>query len=151
MQMNTTTILAASTTLVGVCSPMEAALTRPGGTSGSIRLENAEYQCTTGGTVTLLLIVFCMTGVLTRVQYEWLQRDLEKVDRSETPWVVLTAHRMMVRPDSYFAAHSWTNLPASFQYTTQMNIEADMKVSYKFQEEVEDLIYKHRVNLMMVR
>jgi DUF2075 family protein len=32
-----------------------------------------------------------------------------------------------------------------------MNIESDMKVSYKFQEEVEDLIYKNRVNLMMVR
>ncbi|KAF1789983.1 Metallo-dependent phosphatase-like [Phytophthora cactorum] len=63
-------------------------------------------------------------------QYEWLQHDLEQVDRSVTPWVVLTAHRMM--------------------YTTQMNIESDMKVSYKFQEEVEDLIYKHRVNLMMV-
>ncbi|KAI9996581.1 hypothetical protein PInf_014313 [Phytophthora infestans] len=63
-------------------------------------------------------------------QYEWLQRDLEQVDRSVTPWVVLTAHRMM--------------------YTTQMNIESDMKVSYKFQEEVEDLIYEHRVNLMMV-
>ncbi|KAG7387835.1 hypothetical protein PHYPSEUDO_013606 [Phytophthora pseudosyringae] len=63
-------------------------------------------------------------------QYEWLQHDLEQVDRNVTPWVVLTAHRMM--------------------YTTQMNIESDMKVSYKFQEEVEDLIYKHRVNLMMV-
>ncbi|KAL4140320.1 hypothetical protein PRNP1_014605 [Phytophthora ramorum] len=63
-------------------------------------------------------------------QYEWLQHDLEQVDRSVTPWVVLTAHRMM--------------------YTTQMNIEPDMKVSYKFQEEVEDLIYKYRVNLMMV-
>lgn len=32
-----------------------------------------------------------------------------------------------------------------------MNIEPDMKVSYKFQEEIEDLIYKHHVNLMMVR
>ena len=30
-------------------------------------------------------------------QYEWLQHDLEQVDRSVTPWVVLTAHRMMVR------------------------------------------------------
>ena len=29
-------------------------------------------------------------------QYEWLQHDLELVDRSVTPWVVLTAHRMMV-------------------------------------------------------
>ncbi|KAI9907720.1 hypothetical protein PsorP6_016186 [Peronosclerospora sorghi] len=63
-------------------------------------------------------------------QYEWLQHDLEHVNRNVTPWVVLTAHRMM--------------------YTTQMDIEPDRKVSYKFQEEVEDLIYKHHVNLMMV-
>ncbi|TDH69140.1 hypothetical protein CCR75_009376 [Bremia lactucae] len=63
-------------------------------------------------------------------QYEWLRHDLEQVNRSVTPWVVLTAHRMM--------------------YTTQMYIDGDMNVSYKFQEEVEDLIYKHRVNLMMV-
>lgn len=63
-------------------------------------------------------------------QYEWLQHDLQHVDRNVTPWVVLTAHRMM--------------------YTTQMNIESDQVVSNKFQEEVEDLIYEHRVNLMMV-
>ncbi|CAH0515206.1 unnamed protein product [Peronospora belbahrii] len=63
-------------------------------------------------------------------QYKWLQQDLEQVNRSVTPWVVLTAHRMM--------------------YSTQMNIESDMIISYIFQEEVEDLIYKHRVNVMMV-
>lgn len=46
-----------------------------------------------------------------------------------------------------FVTHAYS----TFQYTTQMNIEPDMKVSYKFQEEIEDLIYKHHVNLMMVR
>ena len=29
-------------------------------------------------------------------QYEWIKRDLEAVDRDQTPWVILTAHRMMV-------------------------------------------------------
>ena len=29
-------------------------------------------------------------------QFEWIKQDLEKVDRKETPWVILTAHRMMV-------------------------------------------------------
>ncbi|RMX63691.1 hypothetical protein DD238_006494 [Peronospora effusa] len=63
-------------------------------------------------------------------QYKWLENDLEQVDRNVTPWVVLTAHRMM--------------------YSSQLNIEPDMEVSYHFQEEVEDLIYKHRVNVMLV-
>ncbi|CAI5735661.1 unnamed protein product [Peronospora destructor] len=63
-------------------------------------------------------------------QYKWLEHDLEQVDRNVTPWVMLTAHRMM--------------------YSSQMDIEPDMEVSYKFQDEVEDLIYKHRVNVMLV-
>ena len=32
-----------------------------------------------------------------------------------------------------------------------MDIESDMNVSYAFQDEVEDLVYNHGVNLMMVR
>ena len=28
-------------------------------------------------------------------QYEWLANDLGRVNRTETPWVVVTAHRMM--------------------------------------------------------
>ncbi|GMF10884.1 unnamed protein product [Phytophthora lilii] len=87
-------------------------------------------------------------------QYEWLRHDLEQVDRSVTPWVVLTAHRMMVGLHKYCWDLRYevllTHSSLFLQYTTQMNIEPDMKVSYKFQEEVEDLIYKHRVNLMMV-
>jgi hypothetical protein len=29
-------------------------------------------------------------------QYKWIEEDLKKVDRNDTPWIVLTAHRMMV-------------------------------------------------------
>lgn len=29
-------------------------------------------------------------------QYEWLKQDLASVNRTITPWVILTAHRMMV-------------------------------------------------------
>lgn len=36
-------------------------------------------------------------------QFEWLARDLASVDRSVTPWIILTAHRMMV---TIFAAWS---------------------------------------------
>ncbi len=28
-------------------------------------------------------------------QYAWLQADLQSVNRTQTPWVVLTSHRMM--------------------------------------------------------
>ncbi|GAB9466860.1 Calcineurin-like phosphoesterase [Globisporangium polare] len=63
-------------------------------------------------------------------QYEWLKRDLEGVDRSVTPWVVLTAHRMM--------------------YSTQLGMESDMTVAKHFRSEVEDLLYQNRVNLMLV-
>uniref|UniRef100_K3WAJ5 Purple acid phosphatase n=1 Tax=Globisporangium ultimum (strain ATCC 200006 / CBS 805.95 / DAOM BR144) TaxID=431595 RepID=K3WAJ5_GLOUD len=63
-------------------------------------------------------------------QYEWLKNDLESVDRSATPWVVLTAHRMM--------------------YSTQLGMESDMVVAKHFRDEVEELIYMNRVNLMLV-
>ncbi|RLN54878.1 hypothetical protein BBJ28_00002921 [Nothophytophthora sp. Chile5] len=68
-------------------------------------------------------------------QYKWLQQDLEQVDRNVTPWVVLTGHRMMV----------------IVIYSTQLGMEPEMKVASHFRDEVEDLIHKHRVNLMMVR
>jgi phosphodiesterase/alkaline phosphatase D-like protein len=29
-------------------------------------------------------------------QYTWLEQDLQSVNRTQTPWVVLTSHRMMV-------------------------------------------------------
>ena len=84
-------------------------------------------------------------------QYKWLEHDLEQVDRNVTPWVVLTAHRMMVRHvGSNFGGLS-ANSRFTFQYTSQVDIEPDMNVSFKFQEEVEDLIYQHRVNVMLVR
>lgn len=63
-------------------------------------------------------------------QYKWLEKDLARVDRSKTPWVVLTAHRMM--------------------YTTQLGEDADLKVSIHFREELEGLMWKYKVNLMLV-
>lgn len=63
-------------------------------------------------------------------QYQWLEKDLKSVDRAVTPWVVLTSHRMM--------------------YTTQVGEQADLKVAVHMREELEDLIWDHRVNLMLV-
>jgi acid phosphatase type 7 len=63
-------------------------------------------------------------------QYQWLEKDLQGVDRTKTPWVVLTSHRMM--------------------YTTQLGEDADLKVSLHFREEMEELLWKYKVNLMLV-
>jgi hypothetical protein len=63
-------------------------------------------------------------------QYQWLEHDLKNVDRKKTPWVVLTSHRMM--------------------YTTQLGEEADYEVAQHFRDEVEDLLWEHKVNIMLV-
>jgi hypothetical protein len=65
-------------------------------------------------------------------QYEWLKQDLESVNRSITPWVILTGHRMM--------------------YTTQI-IDKECSVNLvasHLRSELEELMYENRVNLMLV-
>lgn len=64
------------------------------------------------------------------LQYRWLENDLKAVDREQTPWVVLTSHRMM--------------------YTTQLGEDADLQVSVHMREEMEELLWKYKVNLMLV-
>ncbi|CAI5704275.1 hypothetical protein KXD40_001319 [Peronospora effusa] len=63
-------------------------------------------------------------------QYKWLENDLKSVDRTQIPWIVLTSHRMM--------------------YTTQVGEEADYKIAQHFRNEVEDLLWVYKVNLMLV-
>eukprot|EP00944_MAST-04C_sp_MAST-4C-sp1_P011916 g11916.t1 len=63
-------------------------------------------------------------------QYKFIEADLSSVNRTVTPWVILTGHRMM--------------------YTTQMCEGGDYKVSLNMRSELEDLIYKYQVNLMLV-
>jgi hypothetical protein len=55
------------------------------------------------------------------VQYAWLEQDLQQVDRSVTPWVVLNGHRPM--------------------YCSE-NFAGDYEVSLGMQRAFEDLIYK---------
>ena len=64
------------------------------------------------------------------IQHRWIDGDLEKVDRSVTPWVLVATHRMM--------------------YTTQMDEEADFRVSLGMRQHLEPLLVKHRVNMMLV-
>ncbi|KAF0752973.1 hypothetical protein AaE_005851 [Aphanomyces astaci] len=63
-------------------------------------------------------------------QFDWLKKDLASVDRQSTPWVVLTAHRMM--------------------YTTQANEDADFTVSLHFRAAIEPMLRQFRVNLVLV-
>jgi hypothetical protein len=64
------------------------------------------------------------------VQYKWLEKDLASVNRTKTPWVILTSHRMM--------------------YTTQLAEDDDYVVSEHFKAELDDLINTYGVNLMLV-
>ena len=63
-------------------------------------------------------------------QYAWLVQDLRSVDRKLTPWIILNTHRMM--------------------YTTQLNETGDYYVSLAFRQHVEPLIYRYKVNAMLV-
>ncbi|TYZ63452.1 hypothetical protein PybrP1_007311 [[Pythium] brassicae (nom. inval.)] len=63
-------------------------------------------------------------------QHAWLARDLAAVDRAATPWVVLTAHRMM--------------------YTTQLGEDADLAVALRFRAELEELLWTYKVNAVLV-
>jgi len=63
-------------------------------------------------------------------QYEWLAADLASINRTATPWAILATHRMM--------------------YTTQTHEEGDYQVSLVFRDEIEPLLTRHKVNLMLV-
>lgn len=59
-------------------------------------------------------------------QYKWLVKDLEQVDRSKTPWIILTGHRPMYNSEQY---------PSDFQ------VSEHMKTMY------EDVLHKYKVDL----
>ena len=58
--------------------------------------------------------------------YQWLEKDLMSVDRKKTPWLVVVGHRSMYSSEKY---------------------PSDYKVTIGMQEALEDLFYKHQVNL----
>ncbi|EQC32020.1 hypothetical protein SDRG_10219 [Saprolegnia diclina VS20] len=63
------------------------------------------------------------------VQHQWLNATLAAIDRRTTPWVVLTAHRMM--------------------YTTQIGEAKDLRVSKHFRAAIEPLLRQYKVNLVL--
>eukprot|EP00163_Fabomonas_tropica_P007419 TRINITY_DN1713_c0_g1_i2.p1 TRINITY_DN1713_c0_g1~~TRINITY_DN1713_c0_g1_i2.p1 ORF type:complete len:457 (+),score=112.66 TRINITY_DN1713_c0_g1_i2:744-2114(+) len=61
--------------------------------------------------------------------YNWLEKDLQSVNRTQTPWVILTGHRPM--------------------YSSQQKETNDYTVSLYMRQALEELIYKYKVNMMM--
>lgn len=64
-------------------------------------------------------------------QYEWIAQDLAQVDRSLTPFVVITGHRPM------YTSENCTDDPRA----------SDFPVAVHMREEFEDLLYKFKVDL----
>ena len=63
-------------------------------------------------------------------QHIWLDKDLSAVNRTKTPWVVVTSHRPV--------------------YTTQLCIIPDYVVSRFMRQALDPLFEKHKVNLVLV-
>ena len=65
-------------------------------------------------------------------QHAWLDQDLAhaNANRKTVPWILLTAHRMM--------------------YSSQLCEESDNKTSFIFRRNVEPLLLKHKVDVVMV-
>eukprot|EP00455_Lapot_gusevi_P052945 TRINITY_DN8158_c0_g1_i17.p1 TRINITY_DN8158_c0_g1~~TRINITY_DN8158_c0_g1_i17.p1 ORF type:complete len:243 (+),score=60.89 TRINITY_DN8158_c0_g1_i17:88-816(+) len=66
-------------------------------------------------------------------QYTWMQQDLSAVNRSLTPFVVITGHRPM------YNSENCTDDPSA----------SDFPVSLGMQRAFEDLLYKYRVDLAL--
>lgn len=94
-------------------------------------------------------------------QFAWLAADLARVNRTATPWVIVTAHRMMVRQQTSSGLRLPTNplaallsrslLLLSAQYTTQIvKDECTVhRIASHMREELEELLHASRVNLML--
>jgi hypothetical protein len=63
-------------------------------------------------------------------QYYWLEKDLQSVDRSVTPWVIFGGHRAMYLNSNYGGG-----------------VSSDLYVMDQMIANLEPLLYKYRVNL----
>jgi hypothetical protein len=98
-------------------------------------------------------------------QYEWMVADLAAVDRSATPWVIITGHRMMYTTQlvSSLCACVCVCARALFPLTSLSLARArahspqptqkensDKIVSLHMQQALDDVLYKYQVNAMLV-
>ncbi|GAX76191.1 hypothetical protein CEUSTIGMA_g3635.t1 [Chlamydomonas eustigma] len=65
-------------------------------------------------------------------QNKFVQKDLANVDRSLTPWIVVTLHRMMVAPATY-----------------SKPFVGDLQVEARLQEDYQELFMKYKVNMVI--
>ena len=83
-------------------------------------------------------------------QYLWLQNDLERVNRSITPWIIFSGHRSMY-VDSYFCCELPNGNGGTDAQCAAAGLECssgyDIQVMYALQANIEPLLYKHQVNL----
>eukprot|EP00456_Euglypha_rotunda_P032696 TRINITY_DN2533_c0_g1_i1.p1 TRINITY_DN2533_c0_g1~~TRINITY_DN2533_c0_g1_i1.p1 ORF type:complete len:314 (+),score=50.81 TRINITY_DN2533_c0_g1_i1:92-943(+) len=61
-------------------------------------------------------------------QYNWMEADFAKVDRSATPWLIVNAHRPMYSSENY---------------------PSDWEVAQNMQKQFEPLLQKYQVDLML--
>lgn len=60
------------------------------------------------------------------LQYQWLENDLQSVDRTATPWLILIGHRFLYSSEKY---------------------PADNKVGAHIRESLEELIHQYQVDI----
>jgi hypothetical protein len=63
----------------------------------------------------------------TSPQYAWIEKDLQSVNRSLTPWIIVGSHRHM--------------------YTTEVLYGGELNIANVLQAHVEPLLYKYRVDV----
>jgi len=68
-------------------------------------------------------------------QWQWLQADLEQVDRAKTPWVIFSAHRMM-----YIS---------SWNVADDATHDGDYEVADMLVEHIEPLLVQYNVSLAL--
>mmetsp|Transcript_17410 Transcript_17410/g.37680 ORF Transcript_17410/g.37680 Transcript_17410/m.37680 type:complete len:284 (+) Transcript_17410:61-912(+) len=61
-------------------------------------------------------------------QYNWFEHNLQSINRTTTPWVVVETHRPLYNSDLFWDERS---------------------VGIAMQEEIEDLLYEHEVDLVL--
>ena len=99
---------------------------RPNG-QGSLAWYSFDY-----GTIHVIQMSSEHNWLIGSEQYLWLDANLKQasLNRDHVPWIVITAHRMM--------------------YTTQLCEEPDYNTSLLFRKNIEPLLLKYKVDVMMV-
>lgn len=78
-------------------------------------------------------------------QYDWLERDLMQVNRSVTPWVVLSGHRSMYVSSAYCCILGTTDV--CLAAGIPCDIGSDVQVMAAMQANMEPLLFRYRVNV----